>query len=67
MPTFHFRDVRLPKHVLPSTYDLRLIPFIKADNYTIGGSININANVVKDGENSCQGKVQPQDEIPNQL
>ena len=53
--------------MLPSTYDLRLIPFIKADNYTIGGSININANVVKGRENSCQGKVKPQNEIPNQF
>jgi len=50
------RDVRLPKHVLPSTYDLKLIPFIKPDNYTIGGSININANVVKDGDNWCEEK-----------
>jgi hypothetical protein len=50
------RDMRLPHHVIPQTYNLSLTPFIIPDNYTIQGSITINA-VTQEAENKCDSKV----------
>ena len=38
-------DVRLPTHVLPSSYQLHLIPFLIPDNFTISGFATINLTV----------------------
>jgi hypothetical protein len=50
------RDMRLPRHVIPQTYNLSLTPFIIPDNYTIQGAITINANT-QEADNKCNSKV----------
>ena len=35
------KDVRLPSHLSPISYNVSLIPFIISDNYTIRGSVII--------------------------
>ena len=50
------KDVRLPRHVLPVSYNLSLIPFIIENNYTIDGNIRIESNIVE-AENNCDDKV----------
>ncbi|XP_023321022.1 aminopeptidase N [Eurytemora carolleeae] len=49
------KDVRLPRHVLPVSYNLSLIPFIIENNYTIDGNIRIESNIVE-AENNCDDK-----------
>jgi hypothetical protein len=49
------RDMRLPRHVVPSAYSLVLTPFIVPDNYTIAGSVNITAKIMA-AENKCNYK-----------
>jgi hypothetical protein len=44
--------MRLPRHVIPQTYNLSLTPFIIPDNYTIQGTVNITAKI-KTAENKC--------------
>jgi hypothetical protein len=51
------RDMRLPRHVVPSAYSLVLTPFIVPDNYTIAGSVNITAKIMAAG-NKCNYKAQ---------
>ena len=50
------KDVRLPRHVLPVSYNLSLVPFIIENNYTIDGNIRIESNIVE-AENNCEDKV----------
>ena len=50
------RDMRLPRHVIPTAYNLTLTPFIVPDNYTIQGSVTIDA-VIREAENKCDYKV----------
>jgi hypothetical protein len=52
------RDMRLPRHVVPSAYSLTLTPFIVPDNYTIQGSVHITATT-QESENKCDSKVKP--------
>jgi hypothetical protein len=52
------RDMRLPRHVVPSAYSLTLTPFIVPDNYTIQGSVHISATT-QESENKCDSKVKP--------
>ncbi len=53
------RDMRLPRHVIPSAYDVTLTPFIIPDNYTIQGSVIITAKT-EEAENKCENKVNTQ-------
>merc|ERR1711884_948861 len=50
------RDVRLPRHALPESYNLTLIPFIEENNYTIKGMIDISGNIVDVEEINCDYK-----------
>ena len=50
------KDVRLPRHVLPVSYNLSLVPFIIENNYTIDGNVRIESNIVE-AENNCDDKV----------
>jgi len=52
------KKVRLPRHVNPVSYNLKLTAFIIADNYTIDGQLLMEANVnttmiSNDCENKC--------------
>ena len=49
------RDMRLPRHVVPLTYSLSLVPFIVPDNYTIAGSLNLAAKI-RTADNKCNYK-----------
>ena len=51
------RDIRLPRHVVPLTYNLTLTPFIIPDNYTIQGTMDMTATI-QEAENKCDNKVQ---------
>ena len=42
-------DIRLPLHLLPELYDVRLVPFIIPDNYTIKGKVAIDMNCQSEG------------------
>ncbi|XP_076247540.1 suppressor of ER stress-induced death isoform X2 [Calliopsis andreniformis] len=44
-------DVRLPRSVVPDTYELRLIPFIWEGNFTFNGEVKILVNVTEDTKN----------------
>lgn len=44
-------DVRLPRSVVPDTYELRLIPFIWEGNFTFNGEVSILVNVTEDTKN----------------
>ncbi|XP_031848716.1 suppressor of ER stress-induced death [Nomia melanderi] len=44
-------DVRLPRSVLPDSYELRLIPFIWEGNFTYHGEVKILVNVTEDTKN----------------
>ena len=35
------KDVRLPTHLVPVSYDIRLIPFIIPGNFTIRGGVKV--------------------------
>ena len=37
-------DVRLPTHFLPLKYNLKLIPFIIPDNFTIRGNAEVSSS-----------------------
>ena len=50
------RDMRLPRHIVPSAYNLSLTPFIIPDNYTIQGTIDILATT-QQADNKCDSKV----------
>lgn len=39
------RDVRLPRHVIPSQYDLHLTPFIEEQNFTTSGYLELKFKV----------------------
>ncbi|XP_058791213.1 aminopeptidase N [Phymastichus coffea] len=41
-------DVRLPKSVLPDSYEIRLVPFIWPGNFTFNGEVKIVMNVTED-------------------
>lgn len=45
------RDVRLPTHLLPRSYNIRLLPFIEEGNFTFDGSVKIHLHAVSDGNN----------------
>ena len=47
--------MRLPRHVVPLTYSLSLVPFIVPDNYTIAGSLNLAAKI-RTADNKCNYK-----------
>ena len=52
------KDVRLPRHVDPVSYNLSLTAFIIADNYTIDGQLLMEANVNTTMiSNDCENKV----------
>lgn len=44
-------DVRLPRSVVPESYELRLIPFIEVGNFTFNGEVKILVNVTEDTKN----------------
>ncbi|KOC62990.1 Aminopeptidase N [Habropoda laboriosa] len=44
-------DVRLPRSVIPDSYELRLIPFIQEGNFTFHGEVKILVNVTEDTRN----------------
>ncbi|XP_074096420.1 suppressor of ER stress-induced death isoform X3 [Cotesia typhae] len=44
-------DVRLPKSVVPDTYEIKLMPFIWEGNFTFNGEVTIYVNVTKDTKN----------------
>jgi aminopeptidase N len=44
-------DVRLPRHLEPEQYDLKLTPFIIPDNWTINGYVEISMLCKSDGNN----------------
>ncbi|OAD60670.1 Aminopeptidase 2 [Eufriesea mexicana] len=44
-------DVRLPRSVIPDSYDLWLIPFIQVGNFTFNGEVKILVNVTEDTKN----------------
>ena len=58
------KDVRLPRHVLPDSYIITLIPFLVEGNYTVHGLVEINAHIV-DAPNSCENKVRTDIEEKN--
>ena len=45
------RDVRLPRHLEPEKYTVRLVPFIIPDNFTINGYTEILMNCVQSANN----------------
>ena len=45
------RDVRLPTHLLPEKYVVKLVPFIIPDNYTIKGYSEAYLNCEQEGTN----------------
>ncbi|XP_015604737.1 aminopeptidase Ey [Cephus cinctus] len=44
-------DVRLPRSIVPHSYELKLIPFIWEGNFTFHGEVRILVNVTQDTEN----------------
>ncbi|XP_023288739.1 aminopeptidase N [Orussus abietinus] len=44
-------DVRLPKSVVPDSYELKLVPFIWEGNFTFNGEVKILVNVTMDTRN----------------
>jgi len=44
-------DVRLPRHLLPERYTLKLVPFLKPDNFTIRGYVEIEMYCDRSGSN----------------
>ena len=44
-------DVRLPRHLIPIKYNVKLIPFIIPDNFTIDGSVSIIMEALETGSN----------------
>lgn len=51
--TFNWNDdiYRLPGDLLPSSYVIRLLPFIEEGNFTTDGYVEITFNVVQDTNN----------------
>ena len=41
------KDVRLPKHMRPKHYKVYLTPFLKEDNFTIKGRVEIDVQLIK--------------------
>ena len=52
----YVKDVRLPRHVLPDSYIITLVPYLVEGNYTVDGLVEINAHIA-DAPNSCENKV----------
>ncbi|XP_023324912.1 aminopeptidase N [Eurytemora carolleeae] len=52
-PSSHVKvtDVRLPRHLVPESYRLKLIPFIVPDNFTIRGYVEIDMVCTEPGKN----------------
>ncbi|CAK9804071.1 Aminopeptidase N [Anthophora plagiata] len=44
-------DVRLPRSIIPDSYELKLIPFIQEGNFTFNGEVKILVNVTEDTRN----------------
>lgn len=44
-------DARLPRSVVPVSYDIRLVPFLIVDNFTFNGEVSIVVNVVENCNN----------------
>ncbi|XP_076764198.1 suppressor of ER stress-induced death [Xylocopa sonorina] len=44
-------DVRLPRAVIPDSYELKLIPFLQVGNFTFNGEVKILVNVTEDTKN----------------
>ncbi|XP_035717445.1 aminopeptidase N-like isoform X1 [Vespa mandarinia] len=44
-------DVRLPKSIVPDSYELRLVPFIWEGNFTFNGEVTIVVNVTENTKN----------------
>ncbi|KAH0561198.1 hypothetical protein KQX54_014386 [Cotesia glomerata] len=44
-------NVRLPKSVIPDTYEIKLMPFIWEGNFTFNGEVTIYVNVTMDTKN----------------
>jgi hypothetical protein len=51
------RDMRLPRHVIPTMYNITLTPFILPGNYTIAGILNMAAKM-KTADNKCNYKAE---------
>lgn len=51
-------DVRLPRAILPISYDLKLIPFLIADNFTFRGETQIKLRILEDCDNITLHSVQ---------
>ena len=44
-------EYRLPRHIIPSAYNIRLLPFIEEGNFTTHGEVQIHANCVEEADN----------------
>lgn len=44
-------DLRLPKSIIPHSYNIKLIPFISEDNFTFHGDVKIIINVTSQVDN----------------
>lgn len=40
-------EYRLPRHILPSFYNIKLLPFIEVGNFTTHGEVQIHATCVE--------------------
>lgn len=45
------RDVRLPLHLIPSGYNVRLLPFIEEGNFTFNGEVTVTMSAEAAGSN----------------
>ena len=45
-------DVRIPTHLLPLSYEVKLVPFIIPDNFTIDGQVSVLMEAATTGSNN---------------
>ena len=46
-------DIRLPRHLTPTAYDVELMPFIEEGNFTTDGSVRLHADFNDSVENGA--------------
>lgn len=44
-------NMRLPRHVIPSSYDIKLIPFLMENNFTFIGEVTILIEILEESKN----------------
>ena len=44
-------EYRLPRHIIPSAYNIRLLPFIEVGNFTTHGEVQIHAHCIEEADN----------------